>query len=324
MYQKRLKTSKRNITLDDAFEKFINSCLVNKLSEYTIKNKKVAYQDFQKCLGENADIIYTNQLTDDTVDDYKLFLINKGNISSTINEKISTIMSFFNYCFERGWCEKLYVTYLQKEETFYEIYTDAELEKLLEKPDMTTSSYPHYRSWVMVNFLYSTGVRQRTLINIKIEDLDFKDNIIKLKVVKNKKQMYIPMSKHLKEVLQEYLFHREGKPEDYLFTDKYGNQLNSDVIRGALIRYNGRKKVETQGTHRFRHSFATHYIRNGGSVVDLQHLLGHASLEETQKYVNLLITDLKEHNNNFNPLDNFVNKYRNNKKITIKMKKGGK
>lgn len=315
---KNFNKKDNNITLDEGFDKFINSCILDKKSEYTIKNKKVTYKDFKECI-KNTDIVYCKQLTSELIEFYKLFLTNKENQTSTINEKVCSLMSIFNYFFEHGWSDKLTAKYIKQEETMYEVYTEAQLKKLLEKPDLKTCSFAHYRAWVMENFLYSTGVRQRTLINIKIEDINFDDNIIILRVVKNKKQMYIPMSLKLKEILEEYLLYREGQPNEYLFTDKYGNQLTADIARAVILRYNQRKGVDVEGSHRFRHCFATDYIKNGGNIVDLQHLLGHTSLEVTQQYVNLLITDLKEHNNTFNPLDNFVNKQK--KKTTIKMKR---
>jgi len=309
----------KNVTLKDGFQRYLNRCEINQLSEYTIKNKKIAFDQFIQSL-QNSDVTYCHQLNSDLIDNYKKYLNNRKNIASTINEKISTLMSIINYFYEHGWCDKINASYVQNEEKLYETYTAEQLRKLLDKPNMKNCSFAHYRTWVMENFIYSTGVRKRTLINIKIEDLDFDNNLIILKVLKNKKQMYIPMSLKLKEILQEYLFYREGNPEDYLFPDKYGNQFTTDGIRGAITRYNQRKGVDVEGIHRFRHKFATDYVKNGGNIVDLQHLLGHASLEETQIYVNLLITDLKEHNNTFNPLDNFLNKQR--KKTTIKMKIG--
>lgn len=308
----------KNITLDEGFDKFINSCLLNKLSPYTIKNKRGAFNDFKDSV-KNIAIVYCHQLNNDLIDNYKMYLSDKGNISSTINEKVCSLMSIFNYFHDKGWCDKLKVEYIKDEERIYQTYTESQLEKLLEKPDLKKCSFAHYRAWVMVNFFYSTGVRKRTLINIKVEDLSFDDDIILLKVVKNKKQMYIPMSKQLKDILEEYLYYRDGEPEDYLFTDKYGNQLTPDNCRGVIKRYNERKGVDEEGTHKFRHCFATDYIKNGGNVVDLSHLLGHGSLEVTQQYIDLLITDLKEHNNTFNPLDNFIG--RQKKKTIIKMKR---
>ncbi len=307
----------QKITLDEAFNNYINKCTLNKQSPYTIKNKKVAFEDFKKELNE--EIIYCNQLNNNVIENFKAYLIKKNNINSTVNSKITMILTIFNYFYECGWCDKLKTEYLPKQQKIYNTYTPMQLEKLLKKPDIKKCSFPHYRAWVMVNFLYSTGVRKRTLINIKIEDVNFNDGIIVLKIIKNKKQMYIPMSNKLKEILEEYLYYRGGQPQDYLFTDRYGNQLTTDNATAIIIKYNQSKGVYLYGTHRFRHCFATDYIKNGGNIVDLQHLLGHQSLEITQQYINLLITDLKEHNNTFNPLDNFLNNQK--KQTTIKMKR---
>ncbi|MGB4439602.1 MAG: phage integrase N-terminal SAM-like domain-containing protein [Sedimentibacter sp.] len=97
MFQNFNKKDK-NITLDEGFERFINSCILDKLSPTTIKNKRVTYKDFKQSVDK--DIICCNQLTNEIVESYKSYLIKKGNMNSTINEKICTIMSIFNYFFK--------------------------------------------------------------------------------------------------------------------------------------------------------------------------------------------------------------------------------
>ena len=73
--------------------------------------------------------------------------------------------------------------------------------------------------------------------------------------------------------------------------------------------------VETTGIHRYRHTFAKQWILNGGNVVTLSRLLGHSSLEITQNYINLLVSDVAEQVNEINLLDKFAGKH------SIKMKR---
>ena len=71
-----------------------------------------------------------------------------------------------------------------------------------------------------------------------------------------------------------------------------------------LYEYNKRRGVETTGIHRYRHTFAKQWILNGGNVVALQKILGHASLDMTRKYVKLFSEDIKD---DFDLINNFLN-----------------
>jgi integrase/recombinase XerD len=75
-----------------------------------------------------------------------------------------------------------------------------------------------------------------------------------------------------------------------------------------LYEYNTRRGVQTTGIHRYRHTFAKQWILNGGNVVSLSKLLGHSSLEITQNYIHLLVSDVAKQVNEINVLDKFYSK----------------
>lgn len=78
------------------------------------------------------------------------------------------------------------------EKTFREGFEEYELKKLLKKPDVRKCIFSTYRSWVIVNFLLSTGVRQNSLINVKIRDVDFDNSVVYVNMTKNRKPLIIP------------------------------------------------------------------------------------------------------------------------------------
>ena len=77
-----------------------------------------------------------------------------------------------------------------------------------------------------------------------------------------------------------------------------------------LYEYNKCRGVQTTGIHRYRHTFAKQWILNGGNVVSLSKLLGHSSLEITQNYIHLLVSDISKQVDEFNVLDKFYGKSR--------------
>ena len=168
-----------------------------------------------------------------------------------------------------------------------------------------------YQCWVMTNFVFSTGVRQRSLIFIQIKDVDFDNSVLHVRVTKNRKPLIIPISSTMLGILKEYLKHRQHKSkEDYLFCNVYGEQLCKTTSYKMLYNYNKSRGVQTTGVHRYRHTFAKQWILNGGNVVTLSRILGHSNLSITQNYINLLVTDLAKQVEEINLLDKFSSKKR--------------
>ena len=89
--------------------------------------------------------------------------------------------------------------------TLYETYTDDELLRLLKKPNLKQCGFTEYKMWVITNFLLSTGVRQKSLLSIKIKDLDFDSDVVRIHHTKNRKALIIPLNTDIKKILQEYL-----------------------------------------------------------------------------------------------------------------------
>lgn len=187
-----------------------------------------------------------------------------------------------------------------------ETYTDEELYELLKKPNLKKCSFTEYKCWVIVNFLLSTGMRQNSLVNVRLRDVDFDTETIHVRVTKNRKPLIIPMNKDIKRILQEYMKYRQTEDvDDYLFCNEYGDKLVKSTLYHSMYEYNKKRGVETTGLHRFRHTFAKKWVLMGGNVVALQRILGHSSLAITQNYLNLLVSDIAVEVENNNILRQF-------------------
>jgi integrase/recombinase XerD len=198
---------------------------------------------------------------------------------------------------------------IKVDKTNVETYSDDELRTLLQKPNIKKCSFIEYQSWVMTNFLFSTGVRQRSLMNIKVKELDFDNNVVYVNVTKNRKPLIVPINRTMINILNEFLKYRKPKSkDDFLFCNVFGEQLVKSTCYHMLYGYNKRRGVETTGIHRYRHTFARQWILNGGNVVSLSRLLGHSSLQITQNYINLLVSDVAKDVDTINLLDKFSNK----------------
>ena len=158
-----------------------------------------------------------------------------------------------------------------------------------------------------LNYLKSPTWRSVLLQNIKIKDVDFDNAVVYVNFMKNRKPLIVPLNATMLKILKEYMRYRQHMSDDeYLFCNIYGQQLTKSTMYHMLYEYNKRHGVETTGIHRYRHTFAKQWILNGGNVVSLSKLLGHSSLQITQNYVNLLVSDVAKEVENINLLDKFA------------------
>ena len=234
-------------------------------------------------------------------------LQNDTSINSYLRDLITTLHFFMN----EGWLPHFKMQAIKADKSPIETYTDAELGLLLKKPNIKKCSFTEYQCWVMTNFLFSTGVRQRSLMHIQIKDVDFDNHVVYVNVTKNRKPLIVPLNRTMVNILSEYLKYRQYKAaDDFLFCNVYGKQLVKSTCYHMLYDYNKRRGVQTTGIHRYRHTFAKQWILNGGNVVSLSRLLGHSSLDITQNYIHLLTSDIAKDVDEINILDAFYGKRR--------------
>lgn len=289
------------ISLKNGFDKFIVHCKVKNLSDMTIRYYKDGYGFFTAYL-EKKDI-YLENINKKMIDNYVLYMRSQGLRDTTINTRIRSIRAILYFLMEEGDLGYFKIKLIVQTQENKKLYTDKEIEKLLKKPNKKKCTFAEFRTWALENFLVATGVRSRSARNVKIEDLDFENNLIYIDTVKNRKPLVIPMSIALKKVLIEYLAIRKGSSEDYVFCNLEGKQLTKDALNNIISKYNKQRGVEKTGVHLFRHYYAKNYIQNGGDCLKLQKLLGHTTLEMTKIYVELYGNDLQKDYNKFNPLD---------------------
>lgn len=242
-------------------------------------------------------------LTQNHVNEYIYILNQHYENKVTLYSALRRVRTFCNWCYDNEYIVKKISIKVKKEyELVKEVYTLDELKKLLVRPENGT--FNDFRNWAMVNFLIGTGCRLNTLINIKIQDVNFNNDTILFTTTKNKKLQVIPLSLSLKKVLNYYLKLWEQTPSDYLFPDMYGNKMENSYVTHTVNKYNRNRGVSKTSVHLFRHTFAHNYLLNGGDIFRLQNLLGHSSLDMVKIYANMNnIESLKQNYSTLNVLD---------------------
>ena len=303
MSRKTLKINAFNTSLKDVMDNFIVNCRVRGLSDSTIENYQSSCNMFLAFVQNKP----LEKITTSDIDKFILYLRKRGNNNTSIKTRIKILKCFFDYA-------KYDIEFpsIKTEEIVIKPYSKEEIEILIKEP--TRNSYTQWRNHAIFCTLLATGIRCRSLINLKIKDIDFTNNTIYLSITKTKKQYFIPLSSDLKRILKHYLSLYNHDEDDYLFVTLYNEQMSRNAIKQTMRDYNRDRGISVTGLHRIRHTFAINYLKNGGNIAYLQELLGHSNINTTKQYLHVTIEDLKQSYSDICPLDNM-------KRKGIKMKK---
>jgi len=188
------------------------------------------------------------------------------------------------------------------------VLSENEIFKLLEAPDI--SKPIGFRNRVIIEVLYGTGLRASELCNLEIQDFLMEERLLFVKEGKGKKDRILPLGDNAYRYLSEYVkrFRKKllsGKKTKSLFIFHKGRSLNVYWVRAiikSLVKKSGLEKEVTP--HVIRHTFATHLLKRGAGIREIQILLGHSSISSTQVYINLNQDHLKEEYEKYHPLEN--------------------
>ena len=186
--------------------------------------------------------------------------------------------------------------------------SEKEINALIEAIDLSKPEGERNRA--MLETLYGCGLRVSELIGLRISDLYFKEDFIKV-TGKGDKQRFVPISEINKKYIiiynKEVRVHQRIQKgfEDILFLNRRGKQLTRamifTIIKQLAEQIGLNKNISP---HTFRHSFATHLLENGADLRAIQQMLGHESITTTEIYMHVDRTHLAEVMNEFHPRSN--------------------
>lgn len=134
--------------------------------------------------------------------------------------------------------------------------------------------------------IYSAGLRLGEVINLRISDIQSKENCIFIRNAKGNKDRYTILSPKLLLLLRQYYI--EYRPEFWLFEGASGGQYSKSSVQSIFKKALKKSKITKNGTiHTLRHSFATHLLERGLNLRYIQQLLGHESIKTTEIYTHI-------------------------------------
>jgi integrase/recombinase XerD len=176
------------------------------------------------------------------------------------------------------------------------ILTEGEALRLIESADEKSPS--GLRDRAVLETFYATGIRVTELANLNLWDVDLEEKMLRVILGKGRKDRNVPLTTAAAEAIAVYL--DKGRPKlvssskPYLFLADRGGRLQRAVLSRIVQKYARKAGIEKSVTcHTFRHSVATHLLRGRADIRHIQMLLGHESLQTTQRYTKVEISDLK-------------------------------
>lgn len=160
------------------------------------------------------------------------------------------------------------------------------------------------RNRAILLLMLDTGLRATELCDLKIEDLDNRNNRIYVRKGKGMKERLLPFSPRTGQMIWRYLATRKDtQPTDPLFTGRLNRPMTRTKLAEMFQGIGKRAGVANVHPHRFRHTFAIEYLKNGGNAFALQAMLGHNSLETVKIYLRLAQLDVDLVHRRASPVD---------------------
>lgn len=286
--------------MQDTVGKFLESLEYEKgLSQNTLESYGADLRDYQMFLKDHSYETLID-VTPSTIVGYLMFLRRKGRSTATVARRLASIKSFYRFLLKEGYidkdpCENLSSPSLERR--LPKVLTLAEIERLLDQPDLSTPI--GLRDRAILEVLYATGLRVSELTNLDLGDVDLREGFVRC-IGKGSKERVVPLGEIAITATKSYI--ENGRPtlifdpkELSLFVNQNGGRMTRQSIWKLVKKYSEGARIPKEVTpHTIRHSFATHLLEHGANIRAVQEMLGHADISTTQIYTHVTKDRLKD------------------------------
>lgn len=294
------------MNLKELIEEFLRYLLIDKgYSNNTIDSYRI---DLEKFLEFNAskDI---NQINNNDLKDYVKYLKKLGLNEKSISRNVSCLKSFYKFLIIEKYVinnpsDSIFMPKTRK--NLPNILSEEEIIKLL---DINLTDAFSYRNKAMLELMYATGLRVSELVDLKIQDIDLSQDIVRT-IGKGSKERIIPIGDFAKYYLEKYIMEYRSSMlkrnnTEYLFLNNHGNKMTRQGFFKIVKKIAKEKGIDkVLSPHTIRHSFASHLLKYGADLRTIQELLGHSDISTTQIYTHITNEELKKNYESFHPHGN--------------------
>ncbi len=274
-------------------------------SKATAKTYTNTLKLFQSEMGKKS----IEEASEDDCIQFILKRFDSGIMAKTVAKDIAALNSFFRFLILEGVRKdnpSESIDRPRREKTLPRVLSTEEIDRLFDAIPLDTPN--NIRDRAMFALIYSAGLRVSEIVNLKIEDIFFNEDLIKV-TGKGNKERLAPFGSVAKKWLKKYL--SEARCELLKIKHNENNLYSGAVFlnnRGAALTRKGIWKrmnelsnytgIETK-VHTLRHSYATHLLAGGADLRSVQCLLGHSDISTTQLYTHIEDKSLQEYHQKF-------------------------
>jgi len=271
--------------------------LEKSLSPKTVEAYLRDVKKFAQFLSQNEEKINEHVLKNATLIDFQNYLqqLYKEKVKATSQARaVSSLKALYGFLQYDKVNEHNPTELLEAPKTgriLPDVLSVLEIESIISSIDLSSSE--GHRNKAIIEVLYGCGLRVSELVNLKLSQLFFHDNFIRV-IGKGDKERLVPIGETAQRAIIHYIDGFRSKlmikkgMEDYLFLNRRGAKLTREMVfimvKGAALQGGIKKNISP---HTFRHSFATHLIEGGADLRAVQEMLGHASITTTEIYTHL-------------------------------------
>ena len=219
--------------------------------------------------------------------------------ASSIKRRVCCLRSFYRYLRRRGLISSNPLTLLPAPKVPKSLpvwVTEEQMDYLIDDIDYG-QDFEGVRDRLIIDLLYSTGMRRSEAAHLKVADIDLGNHQLKVHGKGNKERL-IPFGPELEALIVSYQDFRDaevGVQLEYFLTDMEGKPLTPQMVTNIAHKYlENIPSLARKGAHTLRHSFATNMLAGGADLMAVKELLGHASLQSTEVYTHLTPKDIIE------------------------------
>jgi len=297
-----------DVDFDAAREMFYLYCRSKGLAERTLQTYFASLAELRAFLALSVDPPQLPSGQD--LRSFVAHLLDRGLARTTISIRMRAIRSFCGFLARDGICPSSPMVGVAIPKTplrYPEVLTEAETRALVN--GTPPRSWEGIRNRAIALTILDTGIRLGELVRLDLDDLRLRDLTIHIRSGKGDKERYVFLGRFLFRAMRVWMEARGRFCQDGpLFMTRRGERLDRRNVQRILERLAAKAGLHGAkvSPHRLRHTFATHYIMNGGDPFSLQRILGHSDIKTTMIYVNLAGVGLREAHAKASPVDRLL------------------
>jgi len=279
-----------------------------KYSPYTIAAYRKDLSSFEEFCGNEFDITSISEVSYSVIRSWVVKLVEDGISNRSINRKISSLKSYYNFLLKSKQIADHPLRKhkaLKVEKRVNVPFSEKEINEVLDFFDQA-DGFEQIRDKLIIELLYTTGMRRAELIGLKNTSIDLSQGIVKV-LGKRNKERQLPLLLSVAGTVEKYKLLRKeivSESDSFLITKK-GDDIYPTLVYRIINEYFSKVSVKVKKSpHIVRHSFATHLLSEGADLNSVKELLGHSSLASTQVYTHSNLKDLKIMYNQAHPRGN--------------------